>query len=217
VSQTLDRTPLLDELRAGVAALGLDLGEPLLERQIDYLALLVKWNKVYNLTAVREPQEMVARHLLDSLSILPWLQGESAVDVGSGAGIPGIPLALAAPERAWTLLDSNGKKSRFQQQARIELGLARLTVVHSRVESWRPETPFAQLTARAFTALGEIAEGARPLLAPGGEVLAMKAQLSTTELSGIPEGFSLTEVVELKVPGLEHEQRHLVRLTLRGE
>lgn len=177
-----------------------------------YLQLLVKWNRAYNLTAVRDPQQMVTRHLLDSLAVVPHLSGERIIDVGSGAGLPGIPLALALPEREFVLLDSNGKKSRFQIQARGELGLHNVAVVNSRVEEYRPDRLFDTVITRAFASVTDILSSSRHLLAPNGEVLAMKGTLPESELETLPHGFQLIETINIKVPGLEQEQRHLLRI-----
>jgi len=199
---------VLDE---GVGRLGLALEGTQRERLLAFLALLAKWNRAYNLTAVRAPGEMVVRHLLDSLSLLPHLSGGRVLDVGSGGGLPGIPLAIAAPQRCFTLLDSNSKKTRFLIQAAAELGLENLSVVHSRVESYRPPHLFDTITARAYATLAELLESAGHLLAAGGRVLAMKGAYPAEELAAVPPPFRVVEVVRLEVPGLEAE-RHLVAL-----
>jgi len=135
-------TTLLSSLQDGVHALGLALAPAAQEKLIAYIELLAKWNQAYNLTAVRDPEQMIARHLLDSLAILPWVRGPRVLDIGSGAGLPGIPLALARPELQFVLLDSNAKKTRFITQALAELGLENVEVVHSRVEKYQPAVPF---------------------------------------------------------------------------
>ena len=134
-----------EELSQGARALGVELSAEQHEQLLAYLALLIKWNKAYNLTAVRNPDEMVSRHLLDSLSVVPYVAalGDNWLDVGSGGGMPGIPLAILFPERQFTLLDSNGKKTRFLTQVKLELKLANLQVIHSRVEAFQPEQPFS--------------------------------------------------------------------------
>lgn len=178
-----------------------------------YVQLLAKWNQAYNLTAVRDPQQMVSRHILDSLSIAPHIQGETILDVGSGPGLPGIPLAILYPDRRFTTLDSNGKKTRFMTQARIELGLKNLTVVHDRVESYRPEQPFETITSRAFSSLSDMVAGTRHLLADTGVYLAMKGLYPEEELRELTEQSSceLIESITLEVPGCDGE-RHLVIL-----
>jgi len=158
---TLDPT-LANKLSRGIARMNLDISQSQLEQLLDYLALLIKWNKAYNLTAVRDPQEMVSRHLLDSLSVLPYIADEPIIDVGSGPGLPGIPVAICRPELQVTTLDSNGKKTRFQNQVKLELGLDNLTVVHTRLEEYRVE-PFQQVISRAFASLSQMIEWTGPL------------------------------------------------------
>jgi len=198
------------KLADGCEALGLQLTPEILDRLLEYLALLIKWNNAYNLTAVRDPGEMVTRHLLDSLAVAPHLTGQRIIDVGTGAGLPGIPLALLFPQRQFVLLDSNGKKTRFLVQVKATLGLDNVTVVHSRVEEYRPSEPFDTVIARAFAALTDILALCHHLLAAGGTVLAMKG--GATEAEAVPAGFRLAEIITLKVPGLMHEQRHLIRV-----
>lgn len=173
---------------------------------LDYVALLEKWNKAYNLTAVRQPAAMVTKHLLDSLTVLPWLSTEDTLDVGTGAGVPGIILAIMRPDQAFTLLDSNGKKTRFVRQAALELGLQNVTVVQSRIESYAEPKP--QIIARAFASLPDMLALMSHLLVDGGRLLAMKAARAEQEITQAPAGWSF-ETVELHVPGL-HEHRELV-------
>lgn len=201
---------LRERLTSGCTALGLDLPPPSIDRLLDYIALLDKWNQAYNLTAVRDPGEMVTRHLLDSLAVAPHLTGQRIIDVGTGAGLPGIPLAILFPERQFVLLDSNGKKTRFLVQAKASLGLDNVTVIHSRVEEYRPEEPFDTVIARAFAALTDILSLCRHLVAKEGAVLAMKGDASEAE--SVPGGFRLAGLIALNVPGLAHEQRHLIRV-----
>lgn len=198
-------------LRRGIEVLGLALDAMQQEQLLTYLMLLVKWNKVYNLTAIRAPGEMVTKHLLDSLAVLPHLQGGRVLDVGSGAGLPGIPLAVADPAREFTLLDANSKKTRFLLQAKGELRLSNLSVVHSRLEQYRPGRLFDTVTARAFASLAEMAAGTAHLLAPGGSLLALKGDYPQQELDALPAGFAVREIIALTVPGLE-ARRHLVRI-----
>jgi 16S rRNA (guanine527-N7)-methyltransferase len=176
---------------------------------LDYVGLLNKWNKAYNLTAVREPAEMVVRHLLDSLSVLPYVQATEIIDVGTGAGIPGIPLAIALPSLQVTLLDSNGKKTRFAKQAALELGLTNVEVVQARAEQYRNASP--QVISRAFASLPDMLEVAGHLLAADGRMLAMKAALTDVEMAGVQAPWK-AERITLTVPGLD-ERRQLIILT----
>lgn len=180
------------------------------ERLLQYLALLLKWNRAYNLTAV-PPAEMVSRHLLDSLAVLPYLQGQRCADVGTGAGLPGIPLAIASPEKNFELLDSNGKKIRFVTQAITELGLPNARAHQSRVEQWRPQAGYEAITSRAFTALADMANLCEHLLAPQGRLLALKGQYPAEELNALPNRFEVEACHPLQVPGASG-QRHLVVL-----
>lgn len=198
-------------LRRGLVEMGLDLPAPARARLVAFLRLLEKWNRAYNLTAVREPEQMVPRHLLDSLSVLPWLRGRRVLDIGTGAGLPGIPLALARPALEFTLLDTNAKKIRFVTQAIHELGLANAAPVHSAVERYRPSAPFDTLIARALASIPDMLSGCRHLCAPGGAVLAMKGVFPQEELAGVGPAFAVRDVVRLTVPGLE-ATRHLVIL-----
>lgn len=203
---------LATQLDRGLEALQLELDAPVRQGLLDYVALLAKWNKAYNLTAVREPREMVTRHLLDSLAVAPHLQGTRIIDVGTGAGLPGIPLALVFPERQFVLLDANSKKTRFLVQAKAALGLANVSVVHERVEAFQTERPFDCIITRAFASVADILIGSRHLLTPDGVFLAMKGSVPEAELAELPQGFYLIEVIPLEVPGLEQEQRHLLRI-----
>jgi 16S rRNA (guanine527-N7)-methyltransferase len=200
MSGTLTATTA-SRLDDGLAALGIAVEATQRERLLGLLALLHKWNRAYNLTAVRSPEEMVPRHLLDSAAVLPYVQGPTLLDVGSGPGLPGLVLAILRPDLAVTLLDSNGKKVRFQRQAAMELGLANVTPVQARVEAFAaPTGGFDQVISRAFASLGEFVRLTEPLPAPGGEWLAMKGPAADDELAGLPEGVTLRERHALAVP-----------------
>jgi len=196
----------------GIAAMGLDLPPVTAKRLADYLELLAKWNRVHNLTAVREPGQMVVLHVLDSLSVLPHVAGaKTLLDVGSGGGLPGIPLAIARPDLAVTLLDSSHKKASFLTQAKAELGLANVTVECERVERWQPGRAFDIVVSRAFADLVEFVEQAKHLVAPGGTLLAMKGVHPFEEIARLPASHRVEGVVELAVPSLP-AKRHLVLL-----
>jgi 16S rRNA (guanine527-N7)-methyltransferase len=201
---------LLAQLQTGCASLGLDLTQQQYQQLLDYVGLMAKWNKVYNLTSVREQGEMVKRHLLDSLAITPYINGSSLLDVGTGGGLPGIPLAIVKPEMQITLLDSNSKKTRFLQQVKAELKLQNVTVVHSRVE--QADLPkFQVVTARAFATIKEIIDLAGRHCDDAGQLVLMKGIYPQEELEAAGEGFRLQDVIELNVPECDGE-RHLVRL-----
>lgn len=202
-----------EELEEGAQQLGVVLSDNQREQLLAYLALLSKWNKAYNLTAVRDTAEMVSRHLLDSLSVAPHVQpgGSRWLDVGSGGGMPGIPLAILFPERHFTLLDSNGKKTRFLTQVKLELKLANLEVVHSRVEQFKPAHPFNGITSRAFSSLEDFTSWTRHLGDLDSCWLAMKGIQPDDELQALPVDFQLERCVVLKVPGCQG-QRHLLIL-----
>ncbi len=202
-----------EELARGALELGVEVSPQQQEQLLAYLALLIKWNKAYNLTAVRDPDEMVSRHLLDSLSVVPYIVdgGDNWLDVGSGGGMPGIPLAILFPERQFTLLDSNGKKTRFLTQVKLELKLANLQVIHSRVEAFTPEQPFAGIISRAFSSLEDFSNWTRHLGDGQTQWLAMKGVHPDDELQALPADFRLTATHVLKVPGCQG-QRHLLIL-----
>jgi 16S rRNA (guanine527-N7)-methyltransferase len=201
---------LASELAAGISALGLDVAPDAQQRMLDYLALVEKWNKAYNLTAVREPAKMLTHHLLDSLAVLPHVRGPRVLDVGSGAGLPGIPLAVAQPEWQFTLLDSNHKKTTFLRQAAIELKLNNVDVVCDRVETWASPQPFDTVVSRAFSDLPEFLALAGKLCAGDGVVVAMKGVYPHEELAQVPNEFRLCNVVALNVPGLGAERHAAV-------
>ncbi|MCQ4260350.1 16S rRNA (guanine(527)-N(7))-methyltransferase RsmG [Stutzerimonas stutzeri] len=202
-----------EELDDGARQLGVQISEGQRDQLLAYLALLSKWNKAYNLTAVRNTAEMVSRHLLDSLSVAPYVQlgGTRWLDVGSGGGMPGIPLAILFPERHFTLLDSNGKKTRFLTQVKLELKLTNLEVVHSRVEQFAPAQPFTGITSRAFSSLEDFTNWTRHLGDRDARWLAMKGVQPDDELQALPSDFELERCLVLKVPGCQG-QRHLLIL-----
>ena len=196
----------LDE---GLDAMGLDLPEEQRQRLIGFLTLLLRWNRTYNLTAVRDPEAAVTRHLLDSLAVLPYLTGSPVLDLGTGAGLPGIPLAIAVPSHRFVLLDGNGKKIRFVRQAALELGLSGVEAVQARMESYRPQQKFATIISRAVAELETLWRAAEPLLATPGRVLLMKGRRPEAELAALSA--PNPQCHRLSVPGLEAE-RHLIEI-----
>ncbi|MBS7457073.1 16S rRNA (guanine(527)-N(7))-methyltransferase RsmG [Coralloluteibacterium stylophorae] len=207
MTATADLQP---ELEAGLDALGIDRAHA--PRLLAYLALLARWNATYNLTAVRDPREMVTRHLLDSLSFHAFVPDGALVDIGTGPGLPGIPLAIVRPGVDVTLVESNGKKTRFMRQALRELGLANARVAESRAESLPRSGAFGCLVARALGTLAELVRVGGHLIAPGGRLLAMKGRHPDDEIAALPEGWQVAAAHRLAVPGLDAE-RHLVVLT----
>ncbi len=201
---------LRPDLESGLRQLQLDvaLAEPLLA----YLALLARWNATYNLTAIREPREMLVKHLLDSLAMHAHLDGiASLADLGTGPGLPGIPLAIARPQLRVTLVESNGKKARFLREAARQLKLGNIEVAESRIEAFAAPGRFDAITARALATLPLILALGGHLLAPGGRLLAMKGVLPEDEIAALPAGWRVAAVHPLQVPGLEAE-RHLVEI-----
>jgi 16S rRNA (guanine527-N7)-methyltransferase len=201
---------LLPELESGLVALGLP--TTLAPRLLDYLALLDRWNQAYNLTAIRDPREMVAKHLLDSLAMHPYVGAGPLADLGTGPGLPGIPLAAALPAVSVVLVESNGKKARFLREAVRSLGLANARVIESRAEAVAEPGAYRAITARALDRLAGIIAVGGHLLAPGGRLLALKGARPDEEIAELPPGWSLSGLHRLQVPGLAAE-RHLVVVT----
>ena len=197
---------LAAKLAQGVTALELSLDAATQGKLLDYVALIEKWNRVHNLTAVRDSAQMVGSHLLDCLAVLPHLATGTIADVGSGAGLPGIPLALARPAHAVTLIESNHKKAAFLRQAVIELELGNVEVVSERVETWQPPSAYDVVISRAFSDLPEFVQLAGRLCAPGGTLAAMKGVHPYEELAQLPRTFKLRSVLPLKIPGMRAER-----------
>ncbi|WP_426415515.1 16S rRNA (guanine(527)-N(7))-methyltransferase RsmG [Aestuariirhabdus sp. LZHN29] len=206
--------PLVSALALGITRLKLDIDESKQLALLEYLRLLAKWNRAYNLTAVRNIEDMLPRHLLDSLSVSPYLTGQRVLDVGTGPGLPGIPLSITYPDRQFTLLDSNGKKTRFLHQAVVELGLANIQVCQSRIEAFSSAEPFDAILSRAFSTLSDMVKGCYDQCAGGGHFLAMKGVYPHQELEQLLQYYPQLEVEAvhpLDVPNSEGE-RHLVVL-----
>lgn len=196
---------------SGLNALSCKPSESQLSHLKQYVELLNRWNKTYNLTSVREPNDMIPLHIFDSLVVADFIKGDNCLDVGSGGGLPTIPLAIMQPERQFTALDTNGKKTRFIQQAVIELGLKNVTVVHDRVEKWKSDTSFDAIISRAFASIHDFVSSSSMHLAENGTMFAMKGQYPTAEMQYLPKGFQLKTSHQLDVPMVEGE-RHLLEI-----
>ena len=196
-------------LQKGLTAQGLQVEEAARAAMLQYIGLLQRWNKAYNLTSIKDPLEMISYHLLDSLSIGPYLQGQSFIDVGTGAGLPGIPLAVTYPDKTFRLLDSNGKRIRFLFQIKTALQLHNVKELQARVEEYTPDKRYDGVMSRAFASLTDMIEGSEHLLAPGGRFYAMKGRYPDKELSDLPKDYKVEQAIELFVPTLD-QQRHLI-------
>lgn len=190
---------------------GIEASDKQQSQWVGYLEQLVVWNKVFNLTSITDPREMVYLHIIDSLLVAPFVHGTHCLDVGSGAGLPGIPLAILHPEQHWTLLDKNSKKTRFMIQAAGMLGLKNVAVVHSRAEDFHPTTPLDCILSRAYASLRLFIETTQHALAPGGKLIAMKGKLPHDELTDLPKHWLAEPAIALHMKGMPIE-RHLVPL-----
>lgn len=200
-----------DQLKRGLELLQLTCNEKQLNQLLNYLDLLERWNKAYNLTAIRDPFDMINLHLLDSLAISAELQGDRFIDVGTGPGLPGIPLAIINQNKNFTLLDSNGKKTRFLFQTKLELGLDNISEVNQRVQDFHPKQTYDCVLSRAFSSLGDMVENCQHLLNQNGYFLAMKGKLPQAELSELPKNYKVEKLSSINVPGVEG-QRHLIKI-----
>ncbi|AOT19924.1 16S rRNA (guanine(527)-N(7))-methyltransferase RsmG [Pseudoalteromonas luteoviolacea] len=203
---------LLEQLNALLAETGISLTENQKQQLVDYVQLLDKWNKAYNLTSVRDPKEMMVKHILDSLVVAPHLSGKHYIDVGTGPGLPGIVLAIALPDTEFVLLDSLGKRVRFLTQVKHALGLKNVTPVQSRVEEYQPSVKLDGVLSRAFASLEDMVQWCTHLIDSSGRFVALKGMYPQEELDSLPEGISLEQKITLQVPNLEGE-RHLIILT----
>ncbi|EBR3179628.1 16S rRNA (guanine(527)-N(7))-methyltransferase RsmG [Salmonella enterica] len=200
---------MLNKLSRLLDEAGISLTDHQKTQLVAYVDMLHKWNKAYNLTSVRDPAEMVVRHILDSIVVAPYLQGQRFIDVGTGPGLPGIPLAIVLPDAHFTLLDSLGKRVRFLRQVQHELKLENITPVQSRVEAYPSEPPFDGVISRAFASLNDMVSWCHHLPGEKGRFYALKGQLPEDEIASLPDDFSVEYVEKLRVPQLEGE-RHLV-------
>lgn len=206
---------MINKLSALLKSANISLTDQQKQQLIGYVEMLHKWNKAYNLTSVREPEQMLVRHILDSIVVEPHLSGERFIDVGTGPGLPGIPLAIVRPQAHFTLLDSLGKRVRFLRQVQHELKLENITPVQSRVEEFPSEPPFDGVISRAFASLNDMVSWCHHLPGTQGRFYALKGQLPQDEISALPEGFVVEQVIALAVPDLEGE-RHLVVIAPKG-
>ena len=206
----------VDLLSAAAAAIGIAVSQPQVMQFLGYLNLLEKWNRTYNLTAVRARDEMLSRHIVESLSILPFLSGRRRLDVGTGAGLPGIPLAIADPETSYTLLDSNGKKTRFLLQVKRELGLSNIDVETVRVESWRPSKRYDAVLTRAFADLSTTVRRVDHVLGAQGILFAMSTDSSSDAVAKLPSGAVLSALEEITVPGHDRSFNLLIVQRAQG-
>ena len=195
-------TQLLQQLRDGLVALGQEPDEHPCEKYLAYVELLGKWNRTYNLSGIRDPERMISYHLLDSLSLLPFLHAEHCLDAGTGAGLPGLVLAIARPELSWVLLDSNLKKTRFLSQAIRELAIPNAVVAQARLEQYEDRQRFNTITSRALGSVADFHRDSRRLLAPGGVLLAMKGKRPEAEIEGLDTAGLRIRIHPLSVPGI---------------
>nr|WP_024966265.1 16S rRNA (guanine(527)-N(7))-methyltransferase RsmG [Pantoea sp. IMH] len=200
---------MINKLSSLLNAAGIILTDQQKQQLVGYVELLHKWNKAYNLTSIRDPEQMLVRHIMDSIVVAPHLQGSRFIDVGTGPGLPGVPLAIVCPDAHFTLLDSLGKRIRFLKQVQHELKLENIEPVQSRVEDWPGEPPFDGVISRAFASLNDMLNWCHHLPGREGRFYALKGVVPEEEIAALPAGFSLERVVRLSVPQLEGE-RHLI-------
>lgn len=202
------------QLSQGLEALGQNAAKVPVQAYLDYIRLLLKWNQSYNLSGIKTADKMLSYHVLDSLSVLPYLQGQDCLDVGSGAGLPGFILALAEPERNWTLLDSNNKKTRFLKQLVLELKPGNVEVVHARVEDYRPEIGFSTVISRAMSAFSSLRQSTSHLVREGGQLIAMKGEVPFDERRLLEAVSAPTRIQTLQVPGVDSERNLVIQSKL---
>lgn len=202
---------LTTQLESYLSQASIEINQQQKQQLIDFVGLLIKWNKAYNLTSVREPEQMLIRHIMDSLVVSKHLVGERFIDVGTGPGLPGIPLAIVNPDKNFVLLDSLGKRIRFQKQVQLELGLTNIVPTESRVENYQSEFGFDGVLSRAFASIKDMLHWCQHLPNKDGIFYALKGQLADSELAQIPQQYKIKETITLTVPQLD-EQRHLLKL-----
>ncbi|PYF80396.1 MULTISPECIES: 16S rRNA (guanine(527)-N(7))-methyltransferase RsmG [Marinomonas] len=204
-----------DTIQKGAQQMGAVLSDETIQTLVKYLAMLEKWNKAYNLTAIRDVEQMISLHLLDSLATLPFITGENIIDVGTGPGLPGMVLAICYPEKQFTLLDSNGKKTRFLTQVKMELGIHNVTVANERVEKHAFQGAYDHVISRAFASLEDMINWTLPLPKDSGNFLAMKGVYPSEEIATLPKDVDVVSVEPLNVPNVQAE-RHMVVMTRKG-
>ncbi len=202
-------------LQEGIAELGVNISERAIAQLLEYHQLLIKWNKAYNLTAIRDPQLMISRHLLDSLSLAEYISGQRFIDIGTGAGLPGIVLAIIFPDKHFSLLDRNGKKTRFLFQVKTELGLDNIEIYNMRVEQYKTDELYDGILSRAFASLSDMVKGSKQLLNTDGCFYAMKGLVPEEELLELADNIVVIACQQLRVPG-EEGQRHLVEMAVQA-
>jgi 16S rRNA (guanine527-N7)-methyltransferase len=200
-----------EELQRGISLLSLHCNEEMLSSLLGYIDLLKKWNSAYNLLGSNELPLLVSRHILDSLSVAPYMEGNLIADIGAGAGLPGIPLAILNPEKQFVLIDSNGKKTRFMFQAKIQLGLDNITIENCRLEHYQSIQQIDMVMCRAFSTLADALTMLQPIFSEQCKLLAMKGHYPEDEIARLPDGFELSKSIKLNVPGSE-SQRHLIEV-----
>ena len=204
-----------DTIQKGAQQMGASLSDETIQTLVNYLAMLEKWNKAYNLTAIRDVEQMISLHLLDSLATLPFIKGDNIIDVGTGPGLPGMVLAICYPEKQFTLLDSNGKKTRFLTPVKMELGIQNVTVANERVEKHAFQGTYDHVISRAFASLQDMINWTLPLPKDTGNFLAMKGVYPSEEIAALPKEVELVSVEPLNVPSVRAE-RHMVVMTRKG-
>jgi len=202
---------ILEELQRGISLLSLNYNEEMLSSLLAYINLLKKWNSAYNLLGGNESASLVSRHILDSLCVGPYLEGNLILDIGAGAGLPGIPLAILNPGKNFVLIDSNGKKTRFMFQAKIQLGLDNISIENCRVEHYQSIQQIDMVMCRAFSTLADALTMLQPIFSDKCKLLAMKGRYPEDEIARLPDGFELSKTIKLDVPGCE-SQRHLIEI-----